>query len=52
MGKMFDHYRMMFGDAVKGGENAPYLNGPCPFCGGHDRFTCMTRHVISVCPAK
>ena len=39
MGKMFDHYRMMFGDAVKGGENAPYLNGPCPFCGGHDRFT-------------
>lgn len=39
MGKMFDHYRMMFGDAVKGGENASYLNGPCPFCGGHDRFT-------------
>ena len=39
MGKMFDHYRSMFGEAVKGGENAMHLNGPCPFCGGEDRFT-------------
>lgn len=39
MGKMFDHYRMTYGEAVRGGENASNLNGPCPFCGGTDRFT-------------
>lgn len=39
MGKMFEHYRRMFGEQVKGGEYASQLNGPCPFCGGEDRFT-------------
>ena len=40
MGKMFEHYRRLFGERVKGGEYASQLNGPCPFCGeGEDRFT-------------
>lgn len=36
-GKLIDLYRSRFGEAVKGGESALCVNGPCPECGGNDR---------------
>lgn len=35
--KLIDLYRSRFGEAVKGGESALCVNGPCPECGGNDR---------------
>lgn len=35
--KLISLYRARFGEAVKGGESALCVNGPCPDCGGTDR---------------
>lgn len=35
--KLIELYRSRFGEAVKGGESALCVNGPCPDCGGTDR---------------